>query len=107
MFTIVPVDIQVGETAIGVCPVKLVKGFPFTEMIAGEVTKIETDPVYMDRMVTVKATLPDKTIHERELGEHRVAEFTFGGVMVKNPKFDRKRVEKEDKDFLKKYGLGS
>jgi hypothetical protein len=106
MFTIVPVELQVKETAIGVTKAKIVKGYPFTEMIAGEVVKIE-EHINIDRWVHIRAELPDKTIVNRALPEFRIVEFTFGGVLIPNPKFDAHRIEKEDKEILKTQGLNT
>lgn len=98
MFVPVKVEIAVGEICIGVLPVRLEMnlGIAYADMFRAECVKIK------DVNGGERNCLMDfgsgKNIW---VSDYRITDFTFGGVMVGNPKFDPIRIDKEDEAWLK------
>lgn len=100
MFVPVPVEIKVGDIASGLMPAKRAAGQkPAVDMIQGEVVKIEKPKINTtDRLIIVKCKMiNDGSIKHFRIAEYRIFEFTFGGIIIQNPKFDKIRIEQEDK----------
>jgi len=93
MFIPIQVELAVGSIATALLPVRRRQGNrAILEMIQGEVVRITKK-----RDVTMKCVdiVTQQTVNYN-VAEFRVLEFTFGGIPVVNPKFDRPRIEKED-----------
>ena len=97
MFVPVKVEIDVGAICIGVFPVRLELnlGVAYADMFRAECIDI------IDRVNGEKECKMDFHNKTRWVSDYRITDFTFGGVMVGNPKFDPIRIDKEDEAWLK------
>ena len=100
MFVQVPVEITIGSEVFALLPAKKdKKGVPRVDIILGTVEFINDKDVD-NRVLTISALFDDGSFNTVtkyfKVGEYRVTDYTFGGVLMKNPKFDQKRIEKED-----------
>jgi hypothetical protein len=96
MFVPVKVEIDVGAICIGVLPVRLEMslGVAYADMFRAEC--IEIRDVNGER--ECRMDFLNKKIW---VSDYRITDFTFGGVMVGNPKFDPIRIDNEDEVWLK------
>lgn len=96
MFVPVKVEIDVGAICIGVFPVRLELslGVAYADMFRAECIGIKDVNGEKD----CRMDFHNKT---RWVSDYRITDFTFGGVMVGNPKFDPIRIDKEDEAWLK------
>ncbi len=114
MFVPVPVEILPGSICIGILPVRLekkakVKNLPsntptlpggniaFADMFRSEC--VATKDVNNEK----KCQMDFTSINAGKVwvDEFRITDFTFGGVMIANPKFDPFRIDQEDQAWLK------
>lgn len=96
MFIPVTVEVNVGDLCTGFLPVKRLNDKAQMDMIEGEVVKILGDPS-IDRRIIMRCKMFDGSIKHFRIAEYRIYQFTFGGVLIFNPKFDAVRIEKKDK----------
>lgn len=96
MFVPVKVEIDVGAICIGVFPVRLELnlGVAYADMFRAECIGIND----VNGEKECRMDFHNKT---RWVSDYRITDFTFGGVMVGNPKFDPIRIDKEDEAWLK------
>lgn len=105
MFIPVQVEIISGAICVGILPVRIdsksVTGLPlaFQDMFRAEC--VETKITNGDKLCKMDFT--QLTGNYEWVPEFRITDFTFGGVMVANPKFDPYRIDAEDEAWLKKH----
>lgn len=107
MFIPVKVEIMVGAICVGILPVEFdnSKQLALANLFKAECTGIK-DISNNEREIQVDligTPLNDKIW----VSEFRISDFTFGGVMVNNFKFDPLRVDAEDEAWLKKNLLNA
>jgi hypothetical protein len=102
-FVPVQVEIMVGSICIGVMPVRFDTAqsgplgiLAYADMFRAECINIKE--VSGDRQCEMDFTTVDGTT--KWVPEYRVSDFTFGGVMISNPKFDPFRIDAEDQHTL-------
>jgi hypothetical protein len=97
---LVSVEITTGAICIGIMPVRIDSGkqLALADMFRAEC--IATKIVNNEKMCEMDFQALIGKNHW--VPEYRIADFTFGGVMVNNPKFDPIRIDKEDESWLKK-----
>ncbi len=109
----IPVDLKVGEIAVGVIPgIQKSFGISHIKAIKGKVLEIKkimhsygtTNQNKNDLSVTIlykeidfTATGPQtQQMKKIKLFDYRIVKFSFGGIMMPNPTFDGTRIEKEE-----------
>jgi hypothetical protein len=111
MFIPVNVEIVVGSICIGILPVRIGSdpvlpgiGLAYADMFRAECigTKVNINGEKECEMDFTSITGSTEWVPE-----YRISDFTFGGVMVSNPKFDPNRIDSEDEAWLKKNTTGS
>jgi len=95
----VPVEIQSGSWCIGILPVVIrEKGLAQVEFFKAECVNTRTNSNH-EREVELDFTdILKKTVW---VAEFRICDFTFGGVLMSNGKFDPIRIDAEDAKWLK------
>ena len=99
MFVPVKVEIAVGEICIGILPVRLEMNLciAYADMFRAECVKIHDVNSERECLLDFGSVI-GKNVW---VSDYRITDFTFGGVMVGNPKFDPIRIDKEDEAWLK------
>lgn len=105
MFVPVNVEIVVGSICIGILPVRIGTdpGFPglgplaYADMFRAECVAIRNSNGEKECEMDF-TSITGKT---EWVKEYRISDFTFGGVMVSNTKFDPNRIDLEDEAWLK------
>ena len=93
----VPVEIQSGSWCIGILPVVIREKLAQIDFFKAEC--INTRMIRHERECELDFfDLIQKNIW---VPEHRICDFTFGGVMMSNGKFDPIRIDAEDEAWLK------
>lgn len=99
MFIQVPVEITIGSEVFVLLPAKKDgKKSPRVDIVLGVVEFINDKDVD-NRILTISALFDDgvsKVTKYFKVAEYRVTDYTFGGVLIKNPKYDQRRIEREE-----------
>jgi hypothetical protein len=106
MFIPVNVEIVVGSMCIGILPVRIgsdpslpgIGPLAYADMFRAECVAIKNSNG--ERVCEMDFT--SITGQTEWVPEYRISDFTFGGVMVNNTKFDPLRIDQEDEAWLKK-----
>jgi hypothetical protein len=99
MFIQVPVEIKVGCDVVGYLPARMFQGYPRVDMVYGTVEMIAKQG-NDDRLMTTRCQMDDGTEKYFKIPDYRIQQYTFGGVLMNNNKFDQKRMEQEDRKRL-------
>jgi hypothetical protein len=92
----VQVEVQPGEWCIGLLPVSIKEQVAQVEFFKAECLAVRMNGT--ERECEMDFTdLLQKTVW---VPEYRICDFTFGGVMMTNPKFDPIRIDQEDEAWL-------